>query len=107
MSKLTLNIKTHRLRVNEEDFPGGPVVKNPPANAGNMGSIPGWGRFRVPRSNQACEPQLPKPMYPRAHPLHQEKPPQGEAYVPQTRAAPLAPTGESPCTATKIQCSQK
>ena len=23
------------------DFPGGPVVKNPPCNAGNMGSIPG------------------------------------------------------------------
>ena len=25
-------------------FPGGPVVKNPPANAGDSGSIPGWGR---------------------------------------------------------------
>ena len=25
-------------------FPGGSVVKNPPANAGNMGSIPGSGR---------------------------------------------------------------
>ena len=24
-------------------FPGG-AVKNPPANAGDMGSIPGWGR---------------------------------------------------------------
>ena len=23
------------------DFPGGPVVKNPPANAGDMGLIPG------------------------------------------------------------------
>ena len=23
------------------DFPGGPVVKNPPSNAGDMGSIPG------------------------------------------------------------------
>ena len=26
------------------DFPGGSVVKNPPANAGDMGSIPGSGR---------------------------------------------------------------
>ena len=26
-------------------FPGGSVVKNPPANAGNTGSIPGSGRF--------------------------------------------------------------
>ena len=25
-------------------FPGGSVVKNPPANAGDMGSIPGLGR---------------------------------------------------------------
>ena len=25
-------------------FPGGPVVKNPPANAGNMGSILGSGK---------------------------------------------------------------
>ena len=27
-------------------FPGGSVVKNPPANAGNEGSIPGLGRSR-------------------------------------------------------------
>ena len=25
-------------------FPGGSVVKNPPANAGDMGLIPGFGR---------------------------------------------------------------
>ena len=25
-------------------FPGGSVVKNPPANIGDAGSIPGWGR---------------------------------------------------------------
>ena len=33
------------------DFPGGPVVKNLPANAGDMGSIPGPGRSHVPPSN--------------------------------------------------------
>ena len=33
------------------DFPGGTVVKNPPANAGDTGSIPGLGRFHVPQSN--------------------------------------------------------
>ena len=27
-----------------EDFPGGSMVKNPPTNAGDMGSIPGLGR---------------------------------------------------------------
>ena len=30
-----------------EDFPGGPVVKNPLANAGNMALIPGLGRFHM------------------------------------------------------------
>ena len=25
------------------DFPGGPVVKNPPSKAGHVGSIPGQG----------------------------------------------------------------
>ena len=30
-----------------QGFPGGSVVKNPPANAGNMGSIPGPGRFHM------------------------------------------------------------
>ena len=32
-------------------FPGGLVVKNPPANAGNTGSIPGPGRSHVPQRN--------------------------------------------------------
>ena len=27
----------------DRDFPGGPVVKNPPSNAGDTGSIPGQG----------------------------------------------------------------
>ena len=33
------------------DFPGGTVVKNPPANAGDMGSSPGPGGSHMPRSN--------------------------------------------------------
>ena len=33
------------------DFPGGAVVENPPANAGNRRSSPGPGRFHTPRSN--------------------------------------------------------
>ena len=32
------------------DFPGDPLVKNLPANAGDTGSIPGPGRFHMPRS---------------------------------------------------------
>ena len=33
------------------DFPGGAVVKNPPANAGDMGLSSGPGRSHMPRSN--------------------------------------------------------
>ena len=32
-------------------FPRGPVVKNPPADAGDMGSIPGQGRSHMPQGN--------------------------------------------------------
>ena len=42
-----VNIKNIMLR----DFPGGAVVKNPPANAGDTGSIPGPGRSHMPWSN--------------------------------------------------------
>ena len=43
---------------NEEGFPGGAVVENLPANAGNMGSRPGLGRSHMPQSKWAREPQL-------------------------------------------------
>ena len=32
-------------------FPGGAVVENPPANAGDTGSSPGPGRSHMPQSN--------------------------------------------------------
>ena len=34
-----------------QDFPGGAVVKNPPANAGDTGSNPDPGRSHMPWSN--------------------------------------------------------
>ena len=39
-------------------FPGGAVVENLPANAGDTGSSPGLVRSHMPRSNWAREPQL-------------------------------------------------
>ena len=39
-------------------FPGGAVVENLPANAGDMSSSPGLGRSHMPRSSWAREPQL-------------------------------------------------
>ena len=43
--------------VNKE-FPGGTVVKDPPANAGDTGLSPGLGRSRMLQSNYAHAPQL-------------------------------------------------
>ena len=38
-------------------FPGGAVVENLPANAGDTGLSPGLGRSHMPRSSWAREPQ--------------------------------------------------
>ena len=59
---------------NPTDFPGGTVNRNLPANAEDMGSIYGPGRYQVPRSNWVHMPQPLKPMYPRARALKQKKP---------------------------------
>ena len=86
-------------------FPGGAVVKNPPANAGDTGSSPGLGRSHVPGSNyahvprllrsRACKPQLLSPCAttteahaPTARVPQQEKPSQWEARALQRRVAP-------------------
>ena len=42
----------------KKGFPGGAVVENPPANAGDTGLSPGLGRSHMPRSGWAREPQL-------------------------------------------------
>ena len=41
-------------------FPGGSMVKNPPANLGDTGSIPGWGRFPWRRKWQPTPVFLPE-----------------------------------------------
>ena len=46
---------------NKPGFPSGSVVKNPPANAGDMGSTPGPGGSHMPRGNWARVPQLLSP----------------------------------------------
>ena len=45
------NKKKTNIKITFQGFPGGAVVKNPPANASNTGSSPGPGRSHVPRSN--------------------------------------------------------
>ena len=41
----------HIKKKKERDFPGGAVVKNPPASAGYTGLSPGPGRSHVSQSN--------------------------------------------------------
>ena len=37
------------------DFPGGPVVENPPSNTGDIGLIPGWGT-KIPHAMGHTKP---------------------------------------------------
>ena len=43
--------KKWNIKKNIQGFPGGTVVKNPPANAGDTGSSPGLGRSHMLQSN--------------------------------------------------------
>ena len=57
----TLHLKENtfkKINIQNGGFPGGAVVENLPANAGDTGSSPGLGRSHMPRSNWAREPQL-------------------------------------------------
>ena len=46
-----INPCSHGQLIYNRDFPGGAVVKNPPANAGDTGSSPGMGGSHMLRSN--------------------------------------------------------
>ena len=49
--KYNLIVMLSSVKKPDRGFPGGSVVKNPPANAGDTGSSPGPGRSHMPRSN--------------------------------------------------------
>ena len=94
------------------DIPGGPVVKNPPYNAGDMGSIPGQGT-KIPHATGQLSPcatttelarlnQSPHATNYRAHALwtphattREEK-----TLTPQLERSPCT-TMKSPCATTK------
>ena len=48
---LLLLLQNNFFKTHCSGFPGGAVVENLPANAGDMGSSPGLGRSHMPRSN--------------------------------------------------------
>ena len=86
-------------------FPGGAVVKNPPANAGDTGSSPGPGGSHMPRSNQEHAPQLLSlrvwSLCSATRDRAGERPAHRDEEWP-----PLVTTRESPRTETKTQHSQ-
>ena len=85
------------------DFPGGTVVKNPPANAGDTGLSPGPGRSHMQQSNQAGAPQLLSLCF-RAHEpqLLSLRATTTEAHEPRVHVLQREATAmRSPCTATK------
>ena len=84
-----------------QDFPGGPVVKNPPDNARNMGLIPGPGRSHMLQGNKAHVPQPLKLMSPRARAPQQEKPLQWEAQAQQLESIPAH------CKQGKLECTKE
>ena len=90
----------------KEGFPGGAVVENLPANAGDMGSSPGLGRSHMPRSKWAREPQLLSlcvwSLCSATRGRDSERPTHRDEGWP-----PLAATRESPHTKTKTQHTQK
>ena len=85
------------------DFPGGPVVKNPPSNAGDTGSIPGRGT-KIPHAAGQLSPHATT-----REPAHHNY----RAHAPQLESLRTATTEpahsgacapqlkRSPCTATK------
>ena len=70
--------KNTLLKKKKLGFSGGSVVKNPPVNAGDMGSTPDPWSSHMSWSNWAHAPQP-------------EKPPQWEGYVPQLESSPYLP----------------
>ena len=44
-------LKKLNIKLPCEGFPGGAMIKNPPASAGDTGSSPGPGRSHMPWSN--------------------------------------------------------
>ena len=105
---------THSSKRNIPDFPGGPMVKIPPVNAGDTDSVFGLGKFHRRGATKsfchnywahnaaATKPAHLEPMLGNKRSHCNEKPCTTMAGSPL-----LAATRESPCTATKTQHSHK
>ena len=100
---------TNSLKTSPWDFPGGPVVENPFASAGDTDSIPGPGRSHIPWGKwapctTATEPTLrgPRAATTEPAPYRLFSATREAAAVRSLHTA----TRESPRAARKTQCSQ-
>ena len=91
--------KMKEMRKTRWDFPGGPMVRNLPAKAGDTGSTTSLGRFMYHGATKPVRPnywahvlQPVKPMSPRTRALQQEKSTQwAGAHEPQLQNGPHLP----------------
>ena len=95
------------LKNGKQGFPGGAVVGNLPANAGDTGSHPGLGGSHMPQSNlgpwaTTAEPVRLEPVLRNKRGHDSERPAHHDEEWP-----PLAATRESPGTETKTQHSNQ
>ena len=106
--KLLINfLNLFQKKLQQRGFPGGAVVENLPANAGNTGSSPGLGRSHMPRSNLTREPQLLSLRFWSLCSATREAATVRDPRTVIEEWPPLATTRESPHTETKTQHSQK
>ena len=87
-------------------FPGGPVVKNLPANQEDLGSTPSGWKLHIARSNETRARQLLKATHLEPG-LHKRSHRNEQPTYHKDGQTPSAPTRESPRIAMKTQRSQK
>ena len=83
-------------REKRRDFPGGPVVKDLPANIRDLGSSPGPGISHMLWGSYACVPQPLNPVG-KEPVLHNKRPPQREACALLLESSPHLPQLEKVC----------
>ena len=90
--------RTENWLIRGRGFPGGSVVKNPPAKARDTGFVPDQGRSHMPKSSQTHAPRL-WTLYSRAWKLQGPKPMRLRARAGQQKLlqrSPWGPTGQQP-----------